>query len=344
MNRTLKKKKKIFELYSQNLKWIKEKTNAKFKKQFEYGVLCPLCLEVFLESDLVASKNNYLTLEHNPPKSLGGKDNILTCKECNNKSGHKTDVELLTYILESEFKNFRPNSKHRTKLVNKEGAKVTADLSFDDKGKMTLNLQDKYSNPKDFKKFIDSEERGVFPIEGEIGKFATKQLNFTMKLPDKGNMRLASIALLKVGYLLGFEKYGHIFLFNQNLDKIREQILNPEKEIITDPFWVNYEFPEMYLGVNILNKPTELNCFLNTFLLKTKSRNGQISIAFPGYNKEDSKIYERIKKILCSKKEGTVDMEITTMEPFLDLRDEKKVFSSALIWENRKKASAQHRI
>ncbi|WP_341220193.1 hypothetical protein [Polaribacter atrinae] len=163
-----------------------------------------------------------------------------------------------------------------------------------------------------------------------------------MKLPDKGNMRLASIALLKIGYLLGFEKYGHIFLFNQNFDKIREQILNPEKEIITEPFWINYEFPEMYLGVNILNKPTELNCFLNTFVLKTKSRNGQISIAFPSYNKEDSEIYERIKKVLYSSKEGTADMEITTMEPFLDLRDGTKVFSSALIWENRRKSSAQY--
>lgn len=344
MSRIKKKKQKIFELYSQNLKWIKEKTNAKFKTEFEYGVLCPLCLNVFLESDLLANDKNHLTLEHNPPKSLGGRDNILTCKECNNKSGHKTDVELLTYILEQEFKNFRPNSKHRTKLVNNDGAKVTADLSFDNNGKMTLNLQNKYSNPKDFKKFIDSEEKGFFPIEGETGKFATKKLNFNMELPDKGNMRLASIALLKIGYLLGFEKYGHIFLFNQNFDIIREQILNPEKEIITEPFWINYEFPEMYIGVNILNKPTELNCFLSTFVLKTKSRNAQISIAFPGYEKEDSAIYEQIKKILHSNKVGKVDMEITTMEPFLDLRDESKVFSSALIWENRKKANAQHRI
>ncbi len=334
-----KKKKKIFELYSQNLKWIKEKTNAKFKTEFEYGVLCPLCLEVFLESDLLISDKNHLTLEHNPPKSLGGKDNILTCKECNNKSGHKTDVELLTYILEQEFKNFSPNSKHRTELISNEGAKVTADLSFDDKGKMTVNLQDKYSNPKDFKKFIDSEEKGFFPIEGEIGKFATKKLNFNMNLPDKGNMRLASIALLKIGYLMGFEKFGHIFLFNQNLDQIREQILNPEKEIIIDPFWINFEFPEMFVGVNIINKPTELNCFLNTFVLKTKSRNGQISIAFPGYNKEGLVIYKNIKKILCSDNDETVNLEITTLEPFLDLRDENRVFSSAYIWD--KKASTQ---
>jgi len=338
------KKKKIFELYSQNLKWIKEKTNAKFKTEFEYGVLCPLCLEVFLENDLLTSDKNHLTLEHNPPKSLGGKDNILTCKECNNKSGHKTDIELLTYLLEQEFKSFSPNSKHRTKLSNKEGSKVTADLSFDGDGKLTINLQSKYSNPKDYKSFLNSEERSFFPIEGEFGTFATKKLQFNMKIPDKGNMKLASIALLKIGYLLGFEKYGHIFLFNQNFDKIREQILNPEKNIITEPFWINFEFPKMYIGVNTINKPSELICFLNTFILKTKSRDAQISIAFPGYNKEDARIYKNINKILGSSEGGTEDIEITTMEPFLDLKDESKVFSAAIIWENRKKASAQQRI
>lgn len=335
--RNFKKKKKIFDIYSQNLKWIKEKTNAKFKVEFDKGVLCPLCLEVFLESDLNPSEENYLTLEHNPPKSLGGKDNILTCKKCNNKSGHKTDVELLTYLLEQDFKSFSPNSKHRTKLENSDGSKVTADLSFDNKGKMTLNLQSKYSNPKDYNNFLTSEERGFFPIEGEFGKYATRKLQFNMKIPDKGNMRLASIALLKIGYLLGFEKYGHIFLFNQNLDIVREQILNPEKEIITDPFWVNYEFPEMYVGVNTINKPKELMCFLNTFVLKTKSREAQISIAFPGYNKEDAEIYKNIKKILCSSEGGTADMEITTFEPFLDLKDENRVFSSSIIWDNKKK-------
>ncbi|AUC76070.1 HNH endonuclease [Olleya sp. Bg11-27] len=336
-----KKKKKIFEAYSQNLKWIKEKTNAKFDVEFDKGLLCPLCLKVFLESDLNPSQKNYLTLEHNPPKSLGGKDNILTCKKCNNESGHKTDVELLTYLLEQDFRSFSPNSKHRTKLENNKGSKVTADLSFDGDGKMTVNLQSKYSNPKDYNDFLESEERGLFPIEGELGKFATKKLQFNLKIPDNGNMRLASIALLKIGYLLGFEKYGHIFLFNQNLDKIREQILNPEKNLITDPFWINFEFPEMYLGVNIINKPSELLCFLNTFVLKTKSRNAQISIAFPGYNKEDAIIYENINKTLCSNKGGELDMEITTMEPFLDLKDESKVFCSALIWDERKKDCAQ---
>jgi len=336
------KKKKIFDIYSQNLKWIKEKTNAKFDTEFEYGVLCPLCLNVFIEKDLKPSELNHLTLEHNPPKSLGGKDNILTCKECNNRNGHKTDLELLNYLLEQEFKSFSPNSNHRTKLVTKDGAKVTADLSFDNKGKMTFNIHSKYSNPKDYKSFIDSEEKGFFPIEGEIGKFATKRYKFEIPIPDKGNMRLASISLLKIGYLLGFEKYGHIFLFNKNNEKIREQILNPEKEILTEPFWINYEFPEMYVGVNIINEPKELICFLNTFNLKTKSRNVQISIAFPGYYEEDFKIYENIKKTLCSSEKGNVNMEITTLEPFLDLKDEDKIFSSALIWD-RKKAIAQQR-
>ena len=329
------KKKKIFEIYAQNLKWIKDKTKAKFNIEFEYGILCPLCLNVFLENDLIASEANHLTLEHNPPKSLGGKDNILTCKECNNANGHKTDLELLNYLLEKEFKNFSPNSHHRTKLETKNGGKVTADLSVDKDGQITLNLQPKYSNPTDYKKFIDSEETGFFAIKGENNKFATKRFKFEMPIPAKGNMRLASISLLKIGYLLGFEKYGHIFLFNKNIEKIRQQILNPEKEILTEPFWINFVFPEMYVGVNIVSKPTELACFLNIFNLKTKSRNLQVSIAFPGYNDEDFIIYENIRKFLCSNEKGSLNMEITTLEPLIDLKSEEKVFSSAIIWDKK---------
>lgn len=265
MSKSKDKKRVIFEIYSNNLKWIKEKTNIEFKIDFEKGILCPLCLEIFQEKDLENSEENHLTLEHNPPDSLGGKGNILTCKECNNRSGHKTDIELLTYLKEQEFKKFKPNSKHRTKITNKKGDNITADFSFDSERKMTIKFQSKYSNPNDYKNFLEGEEKGYFPVKNDPTKFFTSQLNFDFKIPDKGNERLASIALLKIGYLLAFEKFGHIFLFNQNLDPIREQILNPKKNIINKPFCINHIFPDEYLGMNLMTKPTELNCFFKYF-------------------------------------------------------------------------------
>ena len=35
-----------------------------------------------------------LTLEHVPPKSMGGKEIILTCKACNNEAGSNIDLNI----------------------------------------------------------------------------------------------------------------------------------------------------------------------------------------------------------------------------------------------------------
>ena len=45
---------------------------------------CPLCLADFDRSDVLAGTN--VTLEHAPPKSLGGTAICLTCKSCNNNA------------------------------------------------------------------------------------------------------------------------------------------------------------------------------------------------------------------------------------------------------------------
>ena len=45
---------------------------------------CPICLSEFERLDVVAGTE--VTLEHAPPKSLGGVPICLTCKSCNNKA------------------------------------------------------------------------------------------------------------------------------------------------------------------------------------------------------------------------------------------------------------------
>lgn len=324
MNRTQIKKKKIFDCYSTNLKWISKRTNLKSKINFDKGIFCPICLKIFEESQLEKNLDNYLTLEHNPPESLGGKANILTCKNCNNKSGHTLDNALLKYLLDENFNNYKSNSSHWTKLSNQKGDKVTANINWDKDGKLVINVKGKHSNPKDLKNIIESEEKGIFPNEEDPLSFYTSKWNFNFPAPNRSDMRIASIALLKIGYLLAFEKFGHIFLFNKNLEIIRKQILSPNEKIITDPFWINNNFPEMYLGVSLIEKPKELKSFVSTFKLTTPSGTMQISIVFPKYGDDDKFIYQNIKKELCTEEEDK-EIRITTLEPYIDLTDENKV-------------------
>ncbi|WP_369188879.1 HNH endonuclease [Streptomyces sp. R08] len=50
--------------------------------------LCPCCLYVFPFESVAAQ---ILTIEHVPPKALGGKEMLLTCKRCNNDAGRDFD-------------------------------------------------------------------------------------------------------------------------------------------------------------------------------------------------------------------------------------------------------------
>jgi hypothetical protein len=50
---------------------------------------CPLCFTPFTSAE--ASSGRSVTLEHVPPKALGGKALCLTCKSCNAGAGRDVD-------------------------------------------------------------------------------------------------------------------------------------------------------------------------------------------------------------------------------------------------------------
>jgi len=53
--------------------------------------LCPICGQQFSREAL---KEGQLTLEHVPPRALGGRGIILTCKACNNLAGYTVDAAI----------------------------------------------------------------------------------------------------------------------------------------------------------------------------------------------------------------------------------------------------------
>ena len=105
-------KQKIFRQFSENLDYVQANNGiVRFVPEIKGGYACPTCCEVFFEKDLSPQLPLYLTLEHVPPESMGGKGMTLTCNKCNSKSGSDLDKVLLTYLEELDFKTFLPNSK-----------------------------------------------------------------------------------------------------------------------------------------------------------------------------------------------------------------------------------------
>jgi hypothetical protein len=230
------KKRRLFRLFSENLEWVKEHPSISFKPDFSNGYICPLCFDVFFEKDIETSNENYLTLEDIPPKSLGGKPLALTCKSCNSKSGHELDSHLLNRLLEIDSHQFSPNSKTDT-TFELNGNRVNGIVEVDNKGKVKLDLQTSRSNPKEADRFLKDliPPRTIYnPLfyPDKLFDEGIKTPSFNLKFKRVSQERRAEIALLRIAYLLAYATFGNGFYINGGLYKVREQILNPEKDIL----------------------------------------------------------------------------------------------------------------
>jgi hypothetical protein len=335
-SQTMSKKSKkqiLFNIYSNNLSDFKTNLKSNNTIPNEFGLYCPLCTQHFSENDY-----DQLTLEHNPPNSLGGKDNILTCNKCNNSAGSRIDSEILLALNELDLIGFKPNSSLKTRLYNQSTGEngINAIVNLDQEGKFIINISPA-NNPviKDaFLNSIEYEYNSGLPIFSNFESAGlSKNLSFDFKKPNKRNERLASIALLKIAYLIGYEKLGHAFLFGKHMELIRSQIKHPDKEIINKPFWIHNNYTDDLLGVNIITKPKELKSFLIVFDLQTKSDSYRIGICIPGYNEKDIDVYSNIETILCQG-EGEVTIETNRyLDKEFKIKDKNNSLLPIVFWE-----------
>lgn len=329
----------IFNLFSQNLEWVKENPSISFRPDFTNGYICPLCFDVFFEKDLDLTLENHLTLEDIPPKSLGGNPKALTCKNCNNESGKELDIHLLNHLLDIDSKSFLPNSKTAaTYEIN--GSKMNGIFEIDENGKAILNFHPQHSNPIEAKKFIAD----LFPPRTIYNPFfypnktfndetRSPSFNIVQKRSNKDERR-AEIALLRIAYLIAFSTLGNSFLINAGLSKVREQILNPDKSILPKPFWLNYDFPKEMEGINVITLPKESRSFLIVFSLKTVSKSRRFAIVLPGPSDPGIKVYDYIEKYICTG-DGSASINLTTeiLPTFDYLHDDKYTFGGYQFWD-----------
>lgn len=209
---------------------------------------CPICLTPFEREDVAAGKR--VTLEHVPPRSLGGTVMCLTCAECNSSAGGSTDQAA--------------SMKQR---AIKEGRGYKIDIEIGD------NIYTTYLNPNGIdrknvkspaaKKLFDHMTRDnkiVLVLEEFVTRSDSsnvKGLRISEKHPNEAHIAVNQLrsAYLLVFSLLGNE--GYRYAESKSIQPIREQIMNPDDQIIPD-FCVRY-FLKSTLD------PSGNNIFLNNW-------------------------------------------------------------------------------
>lgn len=171
--------------------------------------LCPICGKGYLEESAVLGE---LTLEDVPPRSIGGKGLLLTCKECNSSAGHKIDYHIKSHLDLHRFRTIMMGQSDDEKtsgdiLINGEKFPVTVQHT----AKCTIiKLIGKANDPKKVNRLKDymTELSASDKSDG---------VEFHISKTAKLDIRHMKIAFLKSGFLLITALLGYVYAFNERL-------------------------------------------------------------------------------------------------------------------------------
>lgn len=216
------KRNSIIEVYSKQIETIPFITSDGIEFRMADAYICPLCQHVY------AIAHEALSLEHVPPESVGGKPILVTCKACNNRQGADLDVYLTNEL------EINHNLKHLDTIPQKSriafnGIEINGQTTFSKSDGFKFMVSPDLNNPIKFKRFMKEARNAKEGYEIKLTANITNR---------KRNTDLANIALLKSAYLMAFHELGYMYVLNPNLNKIREQILNPKQQLLNAPYVV----------------------------------------------------------------------------------------------------------
>jgi len=331
--RTSNSRRKLFEIYSTNLKLLQQKfPELKVDFKMDNGTIeyldevdvciCPLCLRGFLSDSLNQKEKNPLTLEDIPPKSFGGKPQILTCKECNNKSGYDLDHSLLQHINTKHFLSFNEGTS-----INK------VMFTLGNKNPVSSEIKITQNNPKSI--FIKLKGESYSYIMENARKTGDKETNYRMNFKFKiPNPKKVSLALLRIGYLLLFKYFGNALFLSDNILKIVNQINQPEQNILPKHMGIIKLGPEHNVknGVHILYKPNEFKSYLSVFDLKINKITEKFGVLLPGPGLEGWKSYKKTEYL-----NKNIKLSFSPLPDFDLITDKSKINGYYTLWEYFKK-------
>lgn len=189
--------------------------------------VCPICKERFDQSSL---ESGDLTLEHVPPKAIGGKGIILTCKDCNNAAGSFLDSQIsqrdkLDSFINILGKKTKGVAGHATFTLN--NTPINVDVHHDGNAISIFFLKDS-NDPAS----ITNAKAYLESLTGE-GNWKGSEFKLTPKITYHN--RLMRVGELRCAFLACTAIFGYSFAFDPILEQVREQICNPHKESL--PQW-----------------------------------------------------------------------------------------------------------
>ena len=219
---------------------------------------CPICGIGYPESSAITGAD--LTLEDVPPRSVGGKPILLTCRQCNSTAGHKIDVCTAS---KKKFEEFG-----RVVCDQEKGTISVVTLSMAD-----FSIATSICTERSFDVIPLPNANPPATIEKYkeyLGNFAANNVNgfeFKLSMTQKYDHRFYKLSQLKSAFLLMFAWLGYRYAFDPRLEAVRRQIQEPENDILGTRFWIEGTESTPLKKVMFMRNPFPAFWFPSTVLL-----------------------------------------------------------------------------
>lgn len=228
---------------------------------------CPLCLDLFTVRDLEAKR---LTREHVPPASVGGREMVLTCRECNNRAGSTVDAHLERA---EALRRFGSNDPLRELDMSLTIAGVTnRGTIHGGLGGVLIVGNPKQNHPDD-----------VATLSEGFAELMEAGHSMQIRFRDTFHPRAAQLGYVRAAYLAAFARFGYSYVLRQSLDWIRAALVDDEDESCVLPVLKRSGGTNRERSIGIVAEPTWLAYAVLVVI-------GRTAIILPSLRSEDDVI------------------------------------------------------
>lgn len=188
--------------------------------------VCPLCVTAFPREAL---DTGVLTLEHAPPRALGGRAVVLTCRACNSRAGHELDSDMQTAEQVMDFVLGTMSEPVRVQL-QMEGRSVNAEMLAAG-GNLQIVGIPRCNDPRAQSNLIAALNKLV-----DEGGWEGREFHITFL--NKHSPRHASLGWLRSAYLVAFAALGYSYILRPELRVVRKQLADTSARYLDVFSWL----------------------------------------------------------------------------------------------------------
>jgi len=181
---------------------------------------CPCCLRHYGSEAL---SDDTLTIEDVPPKSVGGRWLVLTCKECNNTAGTRLDEQARLREEQLDLLIGRPSGRALTAKITVGDSTTQGDIRIVDDA-LLLFVDPNRSDPTQHAKMTKTLDQWT------SGSLRGGSMGF--ELTSRMKVVRARLSWLRAAYLVAFAALGWHYIDRPFLAPLRAQLAAPDVPLL----------------------------------------------------------------------------------------------------------------